>query len=99
MRNGDTVNLDGYEMAWPLYEQAKEIDLLNKEKKYIRKMLLIQINKKEEDFNKNIEQLRGTYHNCDLAMAIEEPFWKEIRSYYSKAENLFDITFEWLRKI
>lgn len=99
MRNGDTVNLDGYEMAWPLYEQAKEIDLLNKEKRYIRKTLLLEINKKGGDFNKNIEQLRHAYQNCDLAMAIEEPFWKEIRFYYSKAENLFHITLEWLRKI
>ena len=31
MKEGKTVNVDGYEMAWPLYEQISRIDLLTQQ--------------------------------------------------------------------
>ena len=98
MKEGKTVNTDGYEVAWKLFKQAQKIDLLDSEKQHDRQTLIAQISKKQTDYNKNFEALTSLYAKGDLSMAIEEPFWKEIRAYYYKAENLFQSTIQWLNK-
>lgn len=99
MKKGGTVNVDGYEISWPLYEQTINIDMLDGDKKFLGSTILVQISKKEGKYNKNLEKLRTLYSNCEITLAVEEPFWKEIRRYYFKAENLFNVTLKWLRNI
>jgi exosortase A-associated hydrolase 2 len=98
MKEGKTVNIDGYEVAWDLFQQTKKIDLLGSEKQYDRHTLIIQISKKQSDYHKNFEALASMYAKGDLSMAVEEPFWTEIRAYYYRAENLYRSTIQWLSK-
>lgn len=99
MKNGKTANVDGYEMTGRFYEQAASVNLLAcVDKRHQGKSIIIQINKKENPINHKIEQLKQTYVECSAISVVEEPFWKEIRLYYSKAENLFNATLEWLEK-
>jgi pimeloyl-ACP methyl ester carboxylesterase len=99
MKNGKTVNVDGYEMSWPLYEEAVGIDPLRGEKRYRGKLLLLQIIKKEGQVSKKAGELAALYANCELRAAVEEPFWKEIRFYYPKADNLFRSTLDWIGEV
>ena len=98
MEEGKTVNVDGYEMAWPLYEQIAGIDLLNQKNSFMGKSLLVQISRKEGDISQPFRSLQGRMGNCEAALAVEEPFWKEIKLYYARGESLFRITREWLER-
>jgi len=98
MKDGKTVNVDGYEMAWPLYHQASGIDLLDGRKRYKGKTLLVQISPKERAIYPKFEKLKSLLTECDLSLSIEQPFWKELRFYYPKAHNLFKITLDWLER-
>ncbi len=98
MKDGKTVNVDGYEMSWPLYEQITKIDLLNMQNSYSGQTLLVQIRKKEGDLSLPFKNLQSHLRNCKTALAVEEPFWKEIKPFYTRAENLFRLTHDWLER-
>ena len=98
MKAGQTANVDGYEMAWSLYQQTAGINLLSSaDKQHRGRALIVQVNKKEGPVNPKNELFRQTYKECAAISVVEEPFWKEIRLYYPKAENLFGKTLEWLK--
>jgi len=97
MKAGGTVNVDGYEMAWPLYEQVSGVDLLNGNNTCECDTLIVQISRKKEAVNSVYEKLKGYYSKCELAVSTEEPFWKEMCHYYYRAHNLFHVTMDWLK--
>lgn len=99
MDEGKTVNVDGYEISKELYSQISDIDLLKGEKRFSGKVLIAQVNRKEGPLGKPFEELASLYRNASSAVAVEEPFWKEIKTYYPKAKNLSRVTLEWLREI
>ena len=99
MKAGKTVNIDGYEMGWPLYEQSIAINLFEKAKSFKGAVLVVEINRKLSGETARLKALKETYSNASLIEVQEEPFWKEIRKYYSEAPNLFDATTAWLDKI
>jgi exosortase A-associated hydrolase 2 len=99
MKNGEFVNIDGYDLAWPLFEQANAIDLIAKSKNFTGKVLVVQINRREGQGSGRLRPLAEAYTNGCLEETTEEPFWKEIKRYYANAENLFKTTENWLRKI
>jgi len=96
MKNGETVNVDGYEMSWPLYEQIAGVDLLSRKNGCEGQVLIVQTSRKEGKISQPLEKLKEKFATCELAVAVEDPFWKEIKLYYARAENLFRITHEWL---
>jgi hypothetical protein len=97
MKEGKTVNVDGYEMTWPLYEQVTKVDLLSPGNNSPSQVLVVQISRKEGSVSPVLGKLEEKYPNGRIAVSVEEPFWKEIRNYYSKANNLYQITLDWLR--
>jgi exosortase A-associated hydrolase 2 len=98
MQEGQTVNIDGYEMSWPLYEQCGEINLLNGGIFFPGRSLLVQIGRKEGEIANPYKELQTRLGDCEASLAVEDPFWKETRRYYGRAENLFRVTREWLEK-
>jgi len=98
MKNGSTVNIDGYEISYDLFEQASSINLINNEINFSGDCLIVQISRKEQNIKKDFEAFKSAYSNTDIALSIEEPFWKEIKKLYSRAENLFDGTLKWLEQ-
>jgi len=99
MIDGKTVNLDGYEVNWDLFNQTQNINLLSSEKQFLGETLIVQIANKESDYKNNLLALENLYQNCDLSMANEESFWNEIREYYYKADRLYQRTIDWLNKL
>jgi exosortase A-associated hydrolase 2 len=97
MRLGHTVNLDGYEMAWPLYEEISQVRLSEGVKRHRGRCLIVQIDRQAGRPGPDLQALGAAYADSTLACAQEEPFWKEIaRSYQRPAGNLFAVTFGWL---
>jgi pimeloyl-ACP methyl ester carboxylesterase len=98
MQKGKTVNVDGYEMAWPLYEQIDGINLLGRVNTCGGRVLIVQISRKDGSVSQVLERLKEKYLISQAVVSVEEPFWKEIRQYYSKADNLYQITMSWLQE-
>ena len=98
MKDGKTVNVDGYEMSLPLYEHSAGIDLLSLKNPSPLSALLVQIGKRDGNITKPFKSLQRCLRNCEVALSLEEPFWKEIKPYYARAEDLFRLTIQWLEK-
>jgi hypothetical protein len=97
MKKGETVNIDGYELGYPLFSQASDIDLLKEKKSFAGECLITQIDRKPaQKQRKDLIELVSLYDRVLLALCTEEPFWKEIKVFYGKAVNLFEDTLEWL---
>jgi uncharacterized protein len=96
MRDGETVNVDGYEMAWPMYEQVSAIKLAQSAKVSAARCLIVQIDRQPAKPSPEFVQLASQYQKGELRLVQEEPFWKEIQRFYDSAPNLFPATAEWL---
>lgn len=96
MRDGATVNIDGYELAYPCYEQATAVNLKEGRKRFAGPCLIVQIGKDGQPVHPDLMELQGTYPAGDLQSAVEEPFWKEIKRWYRAAPNLSDTTLAWM---
>ena len=97
MKQGQTVNVDGYQMSYSMYEQAAALDLKGP-KQFAGNCLVIQMSKKEQPFKKELELLKNSYLKSDIRLAIELPFWREIKESYFRATSLYDETLSWLEK-
>lgn len=98
MKDGKTVNVDGYEMAWPLYEQIAAVDMLAGNNSHDARVLIVQIIRREGTGSPIIVKLNEKYENSRAAIVVEEPFWKEIRQYYPRADCLYQLTMNWLKE-
>ncbi len=92
MREGATVNIDGYELAYPCYEQVSAINLKDGRKQFAGQCLIVQIGKEGQPILPDLKTFQGTYPTADLCGVEEEPFWREIKRWYPTASNLFDAT-------
>lgn len=96
MRDGATVNIDGYELAYPCYDQASAVNLKDGRKRFAGSCLIIQIGKDGQPIHPDLKALQETYSVADLQSVVEEPFWKEIKRWYRAAPNVFDATLAWM---
>lgn len=96
MKDGESVDIDGYQMSHELYAQATDIDLHRDEIDFGGKSLIVQIGKENKPLSKDLEALAMRYSVCELAQVVEDTFWKEIKKYYDRAEQLYRATFEWV---
>ena len=97
MKHGECVNIDGYDLCLQLYQQAITIDLLKAPKRFEGKVLVVQLNRREGQGIDRLSPLSNLYSEGEIIEAVEDPFWKEIKRYYAKAPNLYDVTESWLR--
>ncbi|MCP9452142.1 MAG: alpha/beta hydrolase [Nitrospira sp.] len=99
MREGSTVNIDGYELAYPCYEQVSAINLKEGPKRFAGRCLIVQIGKEGQPIQPDLKALQETYQAATLRTAVEEPFWKEIKRWYRTAPSLFDATLRWMDEV
>jgi exosortase A-associated hydrolase 2 len=96
MRAGETVNVDGYEMALPMYDQVTAVNLAADSKRCQAPCLVVQIERQPGRLAPELEQLVSRYRTGRLVFAQEDPFWKEIARFYDQAAALFAETRGWL---
>lgn len=96
MQEGSTVNIDGYELAHPCYEQVTAVNLNDGRKRFAGPCLIVQIGRDGQSVRPELTVLQGTYPTAGILGAAEEPFWKEIKRWYRTAPNLFELTIGWM---
>jgi uncharacterized protein len=100
MRRGQTVNVDGYDMALPLYEQVSAVQFAKASLRYPGPCLIVQIERNESAGPaRDLAALQKQYPAATLRLVQEEPFWKEIQQFYDGADRLFAETREWVRQV
>jgi exosortase A-associated hydrolase 2 len=95
MQQGHTVNVDGYEMGWPLYSSVAPIRAAQTPHVFGGPCLIVQIDRQPRPAA-DLQRLGTTYPAATVKFAQEEAFWKEIARFYQSAPNLFEITTSWL---
>jgi exosortase A-associated hydrolase 2 len=95
MAAGRTVNIEGYELPYSLYEEASAVRLQERGS-FTNPCLIVQIARGNQPLKPNLVALRDSYSNAELVACIEEPFWKEIKTFYPRAPRLFEATLTWL---
>ena len=97
MREGRTVNVDGYALAYNHYEQLTAIALAKTPKRFGSPALIVHIDRVAGARRPaELQELVGHYADGTLLTVQEEPFWKEIPRFYETAPNLFATTLSWL---
>jgi uncharacterized protein len=98
VRQGGIVNVDGYELGKALFDSCALTSLMDTApKKHRGRVLVLQIaandKVKERD---DLRALARAYSSGVHARAFEQPFWREIKPFYGRAENLQQQTLAWL---
>lgn len=96
MREGQTVNVDGYELAYPLYSEISQVRLGAQPARHHGPTLIVRIDRQLQRPAVDLEKLASAYPQGTLTAVVEEPFWKEIQRSYQTAPKLFDATAAWL---
>lgn len=96
LARGESVNVDGYDMTSPMFEETSALALAKSTKRFAGRVLIVQVDRQERP-SAELQLLAQQYTDATLAFAQEEPFWKEIARYYQDAPNLFARTDEWRR--
>lgn len=96
LNEGKPINVDGYELGREFYEQASAINLLNGSTAFQGEVLIVQVGKPGQPARKDLAALQEHYSGAVLELCIEEPFWREIKPFYARAEQLSSATFAWL---
>lgn len=96
LRQGQTVNVDGYEMSYPLFAQMSDVKLAAGPRPFAGRTLVVQVERQTTKPVLEVQQLASAYPAGTFVMVQEEPFWKEIARFYDTAPNLFAATTGWL---
>jgi exosortase A-associated hydrolase 2 len=96
MRSGQTVNIEGYALSHALYDEVSRLQITG-ERRFAGPCLIVQTGRANQKAKRNLEELRVGYRQAELSMCVEEPFWKEIKTFYPRAANLAGITLNWLQ--
>ena len=85
---GETVNIEGYEVAEPLYAQVTEFRLNEVLARFSGSTVIVQINPGEAPVKPEFASLADGNPRCRVELVSEEPFWREITTLYQRAPNL-----------
>jgi len=92
LAEGETVNIEGYELAQPLFQQVSKFRLADLLPEFSADTLIVQINQGQAPMKPEFAALAETLTRCHVEMVREEPFWKEINAFYQRAPELTRIS-------
>lgn len=99
IRQGGVANVDGYEIGEPLLASANIRELLPADGiKHAGGTLVVQIAANEKHKFRDDLQAFATRSGAQFERVIEQPFWREIRFFCGRAENLQNLTLDWLEQ-
>lgn len=93
---GRTVNIEGYDLGLALYKAASGLLLADVLPRYAGRTLLVQIGAETLPPRKDLAAMAAASPAIETRTAPEEPFWREIKTFYQRADRLFQVTLEWL---
>lgn len=101
IRQGQPVNVDGYDIGKALLETAGRTDLLPATpQRHAGPVLVVQISGSEQARPRDdLQKLAGLYAHGNFVRVIEQPFWREIKPFYGRARELQRATLQWLEQL
>ena len=95
---GGIANVEGYEIGLPLFASASVKELLPAEGlRHAGGTLVVQIATTEKaKLREDQQRLAALSTDASFERAIEQPFWREIKAFCSRAENLQNQTLQWM---
>jgi exosortase A-associated hydrolase 2 len=96
LERGESVNVEGYELGGALYRELSTFRLDPGRPPATRANLLVRISGRESPPCDDLRPLADGWAGTRLETVVEEPFWREIRSFYARAGNLFEATARWM---
>ena len=101
MRSGIPANIDGYLMSTTLYDEICEIDLLeNIDTPIPTSCMVLQIaHTLSQPDRAELVDLSRLFSNGKFIKAHCPPFWREIKPFCSKVDQLSIPTLDWLESI
>lgn len=95
LRNGETVNIDGYELSLPMFEELSSVQLQSPLR--FRGRCLIVQTERRLPARPNVELAALTSgYSATFEVVEEDPFWQEITRFYQDAPKLSSVTLKWL---
>jgi uncharacterized protein len=99
LRAGHTINIDGYEISLPMFEQLSALHLGTRSQPLRARTLIVQCDRVAgAPLSAELERLKGRATDATLLQVAEDPFWTEIDRVYDSAPNLFPATLGWLEQ-
>jgi alpha/beta superfamily hydrolase len=89
---GGSINIEGYELSHPLFRQASDFRLRDALNQFRGRTTIVQISQSATPLREDFAELAQNGGRCSVEMVQEEPFWKEIKSFYQRAEALGQVT-------
>lgn len=98
IRQGGVANVEGYEIGKLLLDSANHKELLPAAGiQHAGGTLVVQIAATEKQKTReDLQAFAAGSPNAEFARVIEQPFWREIKPFCGRAENLQNLTLEWL---
>ena len=90
------VSIEGYNLSYPLYEQVTAFDLCSPLTAFRGRCLVARIAPAGAPITKELAELLARCPTVQQVHAVEEPFWKEIKTFYQRAERLEEATLRWM---
>ena len=101
LMNGEKVNIDGYLLTQPLFQQTSECDLLQKPLTPPPHSLVIQISRKDANpvdsaLQKIVQAFEKSGGQAVALNLREDNFWAETKRYKARSENIESTIGNWL---
>lgn len=96
LMDGGTVNIEGYELGSSFFEEACSLQLSQALGHFAGPVHIVSVVPRAGAPTPALEALAVNTPRVTLSSVVEEPFWREIRTFYQRADNLFDTTVRWL---
>lgn len=93
---GETVNVEGYELGGTLFREVSALRLNDLLPRFAGRSLVVAVPPREAPPREDLVALCSACAGATLLPAVEEPFWREIKTFYQRADRLFDATLGWL---
>jgi exosortase A-associated hydrolase 2 len=93
---GETVNVEGYRISGPLFRGVSGLRLPEVLSARKRPCQIVSIAARPSPPREDLASIASAFAHVQVASAVEEAFWKEIKVFYQRAADLFRVSFDWL---
>lgn len=97
MRQGQPIDVDGYRLAPKLYDSLEQLRPHELGSTSALTALILQVSRSaNQPLRPEYLDWQQAHPNHFVDSAVEEPFWREIKTFYGSAGNLESRSLEWL---
>jgi exosortase A-associated hydrolase 2 len=97
LADGGTVNIEGYQLAAPLFRQVSEFRMDDVLCNFAGEILFVSINQGEMPVPSSLIALAENFNRRRVEVVREDAFWREIKTFYQRAPELTRVTLQALR--